>query len=415
MPALPSDPRVLGSVAAVEQALRWYLQEIPDADTPPVSAEEAAALYAALFEEQPWSPQQLDSLLTFGQMMYRVAKLSDEAPLCNVGDVLTALTSTRERGQERPPWVFDPTVNDRFFKKMGFGRTSAGIASIQKRNREGWWAHGQRNRAFIEEVARRTAGRDIAVVLGAGQDFDLPLAELAAIFKRLILVDIDGDSLTKTVARIFPDPGPRSGVDLRVMDLTGINGALVDSLDETIAGSGSPTEVREKVEALCRSYRLAGRPSLLQSADKIDLLISSCVLSQVSWPQRVYARTCFEERFGPLRGEAEQRWVMAWREFELRLQQDHINTIGCAATSAVLTSDVISNQTVSDATGVERLTGRKVLALGVGSLLERVPVFLQAARHEAWEWGRYRPSGGHIEGCRMNVEGVVLEQRKNAL
>jgi hypothetical protein len=106
--------------------------------------------------------------------------------------------------------------------------------------------------------------------------------------------------------------------------------------------------------------------------------------------------------------------VIAWREFELRVQQDHLNGLAAAATNVALTSDVTSHPTAFDAGGVERLTGRKILALGVGSLLERVPASLQAGRHEAWEWARYRPGRNGVEGSRMDVEGVVLEERKTA-
>jgi hypothetical protein len=401
----------VASTLAVQRAMRWYAAELPSAKQPPVTAEELAALRAAMAGTQPWQSAHFEAAMTFGQAMYRLARLSPEVPGCNVGDVLTALAAAGVRAAGPPAWSFDPAVDAAAFAKLEFRETSQGIVTAQRQNREGWWAHGKKNRGFIEAAARQSAGKALAMVLGAGQAFDLPLLELARTFERLVLLDIDQAALDETVAAVFKDAGLRAKVEARVIDLTGINGAMVRALDEILDGPGSAAEVQERIERLCRSYRLPGLPALLPSGQRADLLVSSCVLTQLAWPQRVYAEQRFEKRFAPIKGEAEHRWVIAWREFELRVQQDHLNALSAAATGVALTSDVTSHPTAYDAGGVERLTGRKILALGVGSLLERVPASLQAGQHEAWEWGRYRPGRNGVEGSRMDVEGVVLEER----
>jgi hypothetical protein len=119
----------------------------------------------------------------------------------------------------------------------------------------------------------------------------------------------------------------------------------------------------------------------------------------------------YEQRFGKLQGEAERRWIVPWWEFELRVQQDHITSLAGAAERIVLCSDVINRRTLLDATGVERESGQKVFALGVASLLERIPTSFQIQQHAAWQWSRYGAGKGGAPGSRMDVEGVVLSEK----
>src|SRR5690606_30172811 len=106
-------------------------------------------------------------------------------------------------------------------------------------------------------------------------------------------------------------------------------------------------------------YWLPERPRLLGTGERADLLISDLVLSQLAWPQRVYALGLYEKRFGKLRGEAERRWIVPWWQFELLVQQDHITSLAGAAERVVLCSDVTSQPTLLDAVGTEREVGAK--------------------------------------------------------
>jgi hypothetical protein len=249
------------------------------------------------------------------------------------------------------------------------------------------------------------------VVLGAGHAFDLPLLALAKAFERIVLVDIDERALESTVAAVFKDGDLRSRVETRPMDLTGINAAFVRGIDEALATEGSPDEIRARLAQICRSYRLAspGTPLAagVRAGERPDLIVSSCVLSQIAWPQRVYAQRLYEERFGVLRRAVERDFILPWREFELRLQQDHVNGLAAAGGLVVLTSDMVSHATAFDASGLERPTGHRVFPMAVESLRERVPQAVAISRHDTWRWRRYRPKRG-VEGAHMDVEGAVL-------
>ncbi|HEY8922729.1 MAG TPA: hypothetical protein VIU64_00040, partial [Polyangia bacterium] len=148
-------------------------------------------------------------------------------------------------------------------------------------------------------------------------------------------------------------------------------------------------------------------PRLLPEGEHADLLVSSCVLSQVSWPQRVYARRVYEQRFSSLPGPLERPWARHFTYLELRLQQDHLTSLAGVAEQVALTSDVVSHPTVLDPAGTERKNGQPILALGVPSLLERVPRLFAGQGHASWEWGFSKPTRNR-NGSRKDVEGVRL-------
>jgi hypothetical protein len=401
----PPDSRIAPAVVAVDRALAWYIREVPLVEQPPVSLAQAEHLREVLAGSRPRADENFEVLVSFARTMHRFGQRDPTVPRANLGDTLTAL-SVVSRADESP-WIFDTRIDTDALAKLQFRETSVGIGKGQRENREGWWSHAQKNRAFIEDAVRQTQGRELAVILGAGHAFDLPLVELAKGFEKLVLVDIDADALNATVAGVLKDPGLRARTELRLLDLTGVNGQLVGRIDEAVASAADAADARDRLEALCWTYRLAPPPRLLPPEERADLLVSSCVLSQVSWPQRVYARRVYERRFSSLPGPLERRWARHFTYLELRLQQDHLTSLAGVAEQVALTCDVVSYPTALDAAGTERKTGQTIPTLGVPSLLERVPKLFTVEAHASWEWGFSRATRAG-NGARKDVEGVRL-------
>jgi hypothetical protein len=389
---------------AVARALDWYIGEVPHSAAPPVTQAEAEALRELLAGRRIRGVGDFDRLVAFARTIHKINQLG-EAPRCNLGDVLTVLALREQPGET--PFSFDTSFDAAAFAKLEFRETSVGIGKAQRDNREGWWSHGQKNRAYIVEAAKRATARNLAVVLGAGHSFDLPLVDLARQFEKLVLVDIDAQALDQTVSGVFKDPALRARVEPRILDLTGVNRALIERLEALVAGPGAAGEVLDRLEQLCQGYRLEAPPLLLR--ERADLLVSSCVVSQLAWPQRIFAERLYQKRFGPVRGAVEQRWAKHWSELELRLQQDHFTALAGSAEVVAFTSDVVSHVTALDAAGTERTSGHTIYALGVPSLKERIPALFQADAHQSWEWARYKATA-RGQGSRMSVEGVVLTE-----
>jgi hypothetical protein len=270
-------------------------------------------------------------------------------------------------------------VEPRAFEFLGFAEASAGIARTQRENRDGWWAHARRSKGFILDAAARVVSPRLAVILGAGKAYDLPLAELARRFERLVLIDIDAAALEATCAAAI---GHRGNVELRAMDVTGVMTRLADGIRAALENPEAG------FEALCRSYRLASPPRFAEQ--RADLLVSGMMLSQLGLQPKLAAKRHYEARWSRPFPPA---WARSWDELERRLQQDHIDALGAQARLIVLSSDV-----------VHRSGGETWSVIGTPRLEARVPPALRVLARAAWSWPRVR--AGQVT---TDVEALLLE------
>jgi hypothetical protein len=398
------DPRAVDSRLAVSEAIAWYAARLGQEPRAPIDTPRFDALRAVLEGSISWRDELFEPFINFGRFMHRAGETLGDAPRCNVADVLTALGGI-------PPaaaWSHDYGVDPIAFEKFGFRTTSARTASVEAQHRAGWAEHGQQSRTFINGAASLSARRELAIVLGVGHGFDLPLVELARSFERVLLVDIDAVSLDATAAALEKEAGLSARIETRVADLTGINGRMVRGIDELAAQPSDAETLQARLEALARSYR-PGASGASFWGERADLVVSACVASQLSWPQRSYGLRVLERVLGPMSPAAEQRWSHAWFEFELRLQQQHIADLADMGALVLLISDMVSHVTSLDATGDEQLSGRRVFTMGVNSLSERVPRSLEVAQSARWLWPRYRPSG-RVPGSIMEVHALALRE-----
>lgn len=286
------------------------------------------------------------------------------------------------------PWTFDPAVDAHAFQLLGFAETSAGIARTQRENREGWWEHARRHKAFILDAAARAERRNLAVLLGAGKAFDLPLEELARRFERVLLVDIDAEAMTASSAAAVRDAKLRARLELRAMDVTGVSVRIARGIQDALNSDQPETAL----DALCRSYRLASRPRLV--GEPADLLVSGMVLSQLGLQPKLAAKRLYEQRFGKIPREAEARWSSAWNDLDLRLQRDHVDALCDEAALAVLTSDVMHHS-----------GGESWSVIGAERLAARVPQHLEVLSEKSWTWTRVH---GEMS---TDVHAVLLRRR----
>jgi ethanolamine utilization microcompartment shell protein EutS len=140
-------------------------------------------------------------------------------------------------------------------RRFGLLRESVGLWSRGRRQRKAWEPHRARCRAIIAEVAASLPRRRKVVVLGSGPARDIPLDALCASFEAVVLVDIVHLPLLRL--KLWRQPK----VSLLSRDLTGAMAWL--------AG-----------EAEGRQDPLAD----LVADDRVDLVISVNLLSQLAWP-----------------------------------------------------------------------------------------------------------------------------------
>ncbi|MCW5978217.1 MAG: hypothetical protein KIT09_09070 [Bryobacteraceae bacterium] len=172
-----------------------------------------------------------------------------------------------------------------------FRRGGADFRGTAPETRLYWKPHIERSHRRILEAADFAAGRTAATVLGAGVAAEIPLAELARRFDRLVLVDLDGPSLLESLQQVPLALRPK--VELRVTDVTSFAGALMQRMDEEIEASSTQEEALHRLQKLFENLKL-GLPAPLPPS---DLVISSLLLSEIPRFPFAYASRLVRARF----------------------------------------------------------------------------------------------------------------------
>ena len=103
-------------------------------------------------------------------------------------------------------WL-DPLLTrvPRAVRAMGYLREINGIHKRYERCREAWAEHVAQSRSVIRRAVERCTQRRKAVILGAGLLHDVPLEELAATFREVILVDLVHPFQSRWATRHLPN------------------------------------------------------------------------------------------------------------------------------------------------------------------------------------------------------------------
>ena len=113
-------------------------------------------------------------------------------------------------------------------RRFGYVRDSIWLRSRARRCRAAWAPHLAAARAVVRAAIATTPGRDTVVVLGSGLLDDVPLADLATAFRRVVLVDAVHPWTARFQARRF------ANVALFTTDLSGALPLLRGRADDLV-------------------------------------------------------------------------------------------------------------------------------------------------------------------------------------
>lgn len=201
-----------------------------------------------------------------------------------------------------------------------FGTSGEIVRGTAPETRLYWRSHLERSRERILRAANLAAHREVATVLGAGAGSELPLAELAGRFDRLVLVDLDGPSMLRSLRQI--PRRLRSRVDLKIVDVTSFASGLIESTARAVESSSSAAESFQRLGRILDGLQAREPPDLPPS----DLVVSSLLLSEIPRYPFSFAAQAVEDRFGV----AIQTWERS-DEFYRRLVEvavdDHVQLL----------------------------------------------------------------------------------------
>src|SRR5262245_4446981 len=211
---------------------------------------------------------------------------------------------------------------------MGFPAEVGGIRARYHRRKTEWASHLERTRSVLFRGAARAEQRRRAVILGGGLLHDVPLAELAGMFREVILVDLVHPLASRWQTRHLPNvhrvtaditgtidaayrvawdadrPLPRSEPTLFLNDPEVDFTASVNLLSQlpcmpmtylTSQGAHSPEKIEEYARHLIRAHldylrRLLGKVALVTDIERLKITPAGKIVERrdlffgVPWP-----------------------------------------------------------------------------------------------------------------------------------
>ncbi len=153
----------------------------------------------------------------------------------------------------------------RHVRGMGYLDEIVAIGTRFRQVQADWVPHLERSKELVRRAIAQCEPRRTAVVFGSGRLLDVPLADLAAAFDRVVLVDIVHLGEARRLCRPF------ANVELAALDVTAVSEAVYH-----LGPTGGPLPV--------------SKPSLFLDDPRVDLVVSMNLLSQLPYTPCKYLR-----------------------------------------------------------------------------------------------------------------------------
>jgi hypothetical protein len=261
---------------------------------------------------------------------------------------------------------------------------------------------------FVLGAARSSApGRAVVSCALAGQQ--LPLAQLAEYFQKLVLCDVDLERLEARVRRAVPEP-LRARIELERHDATGCYVAFADGVDRVVQAASSADDAARELVSLLQTYDVgAGSAGLTQAEGRPELAISTLGLAKLGKGFTTYVSRAFQARGWGAAAHLERSPLAGALELLSRLvEQHHLQALLRRASSAVVVSEVseVELELLANGQSVARSDPRDLL--GVEHLVERLPTTVQPKDERSWEWRSKSRAGTAEKRSLLTLVEAVL-------
>ncbi len=224
-----------------------------------------------------------------------------------------------------------------------FQGTGAALSAAEQRYNDYWVPHVEKSRGRVLQAAELATGRSTAVVLGAGSCREIPLEGLAQRFERVVLADLDEQSMREAVGRLPAELQDR--VEIRVSDITSFAQSMMRRVEEALEQSSSAEEAFDRLGQIYDAVSEFGEgPSL----PKADFVISSLVLAELPRYPRTYADRLLRNKFR-VRLSAWENHVQAQEKLQRFVVGDHVEILArlCKPGGVVYFADAIARGPLS--------------------------------------------------------------------
>lgn len=298
-----------------------------------------------------------------------------------------------------------------------FSRPEPPVTAFATNRPRGWFplkpvpdTHIQESRRLILGASDQVAsGR--AVILGGGRCQEIPLAELAGRFRQVTLNDMHESLLKHALAEAGLDQERTAKIQLRVADLTGLTDSFVRRLKESL------NEVQDPAAAAQRFADVAegARPIRLSGEDCGDLVIASCVLSQLHVVASDQALQLFAARFPGQEHvlRRSEEWVRSLYNLARRMEDTFIDgLIGLTARGGrIYLSDTVHLFFVEAMPQGQWVTEGSYRMTRTTQMIDYLDDRFQVEEQAQWAWIAVPPQLPDQVGRLYTVQGLVLSIR----
>lgn len=310
-------------------------------------------------------------------------------------------------------FVFNPSIDEEFFNRMGFGSGSDGIRKYQSQYGRYWKEHIENNGRIILEAVNMLPKKGTVEVLGTGRAFDIPLRALTEQFDKVIIVDVDHRALID--ARKSLPKNLQNKVEIRRMDVTGVTFQYARAIDKIIGEEKDPQNALRRIAELTANFHLEGEVNFLKPGEHADLMISGMTVTQIGFFPAMYVTEAFRKKFS-INLMREMEWLKAISKFAFQLHTDHIANLGNNADLVVLTSDI-------GEVDIRNSMGQIVVASQPRPLTRFAHDFreglfankYQILDERNWTWTQLVPPDSRTVGRAFPVMGYILKPLKESL
>jgi hypothetical protein len=270
--------------------------------------------------------------------------------------------------------------------------------------------HEQQSRQLILSAAERVEP-GAAVVLGAGECSEIPLAQLVARFERVTLNDLELTPLEKAVAAADLDAEGRKKIETHVADLTGTTQGLLEKLESCLRSAADPNVAVERMAEIVANQTPGG----LSLSGPFDLVVASCVLSQLHVGLAHRAAEVFE-KFFPGRLEqlsSARHWTDAIHELARRMDARFVDDLAAlvAPRGLIYLSESVQMCFVQLTPGGQWQTPGTFRMLRSKDLSDYVGGRLTILERRRWHWVVWPPVAAGQTGRLYDVQALVAGRR----
>ncbi|MBX3412026.1 MAG: hypothetical protein KF708_04855 [Pirellulales bacterium] len=274
------------------------------------------------------------------------------------------------------------------------------------------------SRRGILDTASPRNSRRTALVLGAGRCEEVPLAELAAQFERVHLVDSDEEALLAGMREAGLSGSTGDRVAYEVADLTGVSASFLAAAETLSLSQGTFARWHDALVELAtqtqprpfapQAHGEAGNPAV-----GYDLIVASCVLCQLHVAVATGIASLVAERFSKADAaalHASNAWTEALQSLARRMEATFVDSLALllAPEGRIYFSDTVQVCFIHYLPGGEWGTPGTYRLTRTTDLADYLDRRFEVERLGEWSWVVKPPRESGQIGRLFRVQGLRL-------